>query len=83
MLNENSIAWKVAKRAYEEGVIFILTNVPSALRMGSVNELAKKYKTEVIPADATSIEDLEKLLNKSIEMLGGKIDFIYILLGCQ
>ena len=29
-LNEQSIAWKVAKMAHEEGAEFVLTNAPSA-----------------------------------------------------
>ena len=41
-LDENSIAWKVAERAHEEGAIFVLTNAPIAMRMGEINELAKK-----------------------------------------
>ena len=41
-LNSNSIAWQVAERAHEEGAEFILTNAPIALRMGELDELAKK-----------------------------------------
>ena len=33
-LNQQSIAWKVAERAHEEGATFVLTNAPIALRMG-------------------------------------------------
>ena len=32
-LNENSIAWKVAERAHEEGATFTLTPVPLDLRL--------------------------------------------------
>ena len=64
-LNEHSIAWKVAERAYEEGATFTLTNVPIALRMGDTQILAEKCHTEVIPADAVSVEDLENLIIKS------------------
>jgi enoyl-[acyl-carrier protein] reductase I len=35
----------------------------------------------VIPADATSIEDLEKLIDESMEKLGGKLDFILHSIG--
>ena len=63
-LDENSIAWKVAERAYEEGAKFTLTNAPIAMRMGEIQKLAEKCETEVIPADATSVEDLENLYAK-------------------
>ena len=75
-LDENSIAWKVAEKCHEEGANIILTNAPIALRMGKINELAEKYSTEVIPADLTSLEDIELLYDKTSENLEGKIDFI-------
>ncbi|HKR04077.1 MAG TPA: SDR family oxidoreductase [Bacteroidia bacterium] len=75
-LDPNSIAWKVAKRCYEEGAIFTLTNAPVALRLGAINQLATECKAQVIPADVTSDADMEILLDKSVEILGGKIDFI-------
>ncbi|MCK9411943.1 MAG: SDR family oxidoreductase [Prolixibacteraceae bacterium] len=80
-LNEHSIAWKVAERAYEEGAIFTLTNVPIALRMGDTQLLAEKCNTEVIPADAVNLEDLEHLIIRSMEVLGGKLDFILHSIG--
>lgn len=80
-LNEQSIAWKVAERAHEEGASFVLTNAPIAMRMGEINTLAEKTGSKVIPADATSIEDLEKLISESMEILGGKIDFILHSIG--
>lgn len=80
-LNEHSIAWKVAERAYEEGAIFTLTNVPIALRMGETQLLAEKCNTEVIPADAVNLADLEHLISRSMEVLGGKLDFILHSIG--
>lgn len=80
-LDENSIAWKVALKCKEEGAEFTLTNAPIALRMGEINKLAEKCGAEVIPADATSVEDLEKLLSRSAEILGGKLDFILHSIG--
>jgi enoyl-[acyl-carrier protein] reductase I len=80
-LDENSIAWKVALKAREEGAVFTLTNAPIALRMGKINDLAAVCETQVIPADATVIEDIENLYTKSMEMLGGKIDFILHSIG--
>ncbi|MCW8898881.1 MAG: SDR family oxidoreductase [Flavobacteriales bacterium] len=79
-LNEHSIAWKVAERAHEEGAEFILTNAPVAIRMGELDELAKKTNSDVIPADATSIEDLEKLFDAATRKFG-KIDFILHSIG--
>lgn len=80
-LNEDSIAWKTAERIHEEGGEFVLTNAPIALRMGAIDELAKKTNSEVIAADATSIEDLENLVTQSMEVLGGKIDFVLHAIG--
>lgn len=80
-LDENSIAWKVALKAKEEGASFILTNAPVALRMGKINELAAACETEVIPADATKVEDIEALYQKSMEKLGGKLDFVLHSIG--
>ncbi|MBN1111376.1 MAG: SDR family oxidoreductase [Bacteroidales bacterium] len=80
-LNDMSIAWKVAERAHEEGATFVLTNTPVAMRMGEMDELAKKTGAQVIPADATSIKDLEELVAKSMEILGGKVDFILHSIG--
>ncbi|WP_456461421.1 enoyl-ACP reductase FabI [Reichenbachiella sp.] len=80
-LDENSIAWKVALKAHEQGASFALTNAPIALRMGAINQLAEQCGAEVIPADATSVEDLENLFTKSQEILGGKLDFVLHSIG--
>jgi enoyl-[acyl-carrier protein] reductase I len=65
-LDSNSIAWKVAEKAHEEGASFTLTNAPIAMRMGEINKLAEQCGAVVIPADATSLEDLENLFTKSL-----------------
>ena len=80
-LDENSIAWKTAERVHEEGGTFVLTNAPVAMRMGQINALAEQTDSQVIPADATSLEDLENLVDKSMEILGGKIDFVLHSIG--
>jgi enoyl-[acyl-carrier protein] reductase I len=80
-LNEKSIAWKVAERAYEEGAEVVLSNTPVALRFGNVHELAERMNTVVIPADATNIQDLENLIDQTMERFGGKIDFILHSIG--
>ena len=72
-LNDMSIAWKVAERAVEEGATITLSNTPIAVRMGQVDALAEKLNAQVIPADATSVEDLETVFAKSVEILGGYI----------
>ncbi|MEQ9465842.1 MAG: SDR family oxidoreductase [Ekhidna sp.] len=80
-LDQNSIAWKVAEKAKEQGASFTLTNAPIAMRMGEINKLAEQCGSEIIPADATSMEDLENLFTKSQEALGGKIDFVLHSIG--
>lgn len=80
-LNPESIAWKVAERAHEEGATVILTNTPVAIRMGETNALAKKLNTTVIGADATKVEDLNNLFIQSMEAVGGKIDFVLHSIG--
>ncbi len=80
-LDENSIAWKVAEKAHEQGATFVLTNAPIAMRMGEIKKLAEKTGSEIIPADATSVDDLTNLFTKSQEVLGGKIDFVLHSIG--
>jgi enoyl-[acyl-carrier protein] reductase I len=80
-LDENSIAWKTAERIHEEGGIFVLTNASAAMRLGNVDVLAKKIGCQIISADATSVEDLEVLVDKAVEILGGKIDFVLHSIG--
>lgn len=80
-LDENSIAWKTAERVHQEGGTFVLTNAPIAMRMGTINQLAEKTGSQIIPADATSVEDLENLIEKAQEILGGKLDFVLHSIG--
>jgi len=80
-LNDKSIAWKTAERAAAEGAKFVLTNSPAGMRFGTINELAEKYNTIVIPADATKIEDIENLVSKAMDFLGGKLDFVLHSIG--
>ncbi|NOU47891.1 MAG: SDR family oxidoreductase [Bacteroidales bacterium] len=80
-LDNKSIAWKVAELAYEEGAIFTLSNTATALRFGEINELAEKCNATVITADATSVEDLTHVFTKSMEILGGKVDFVLHSIG--
>lgn len=80
-LNDKSIAWKVAERAYDEGATFTLSNTPVAIRMGEVKTLSEKCNAEIIGADATNPEDLENVFNKSMELFDGKVDFILHSIG--
>ena len=80
-LDEQSIAWYVAKRCVEEGASITMTNAPVAFRMGLIEKMAASIGAEAIPADATSMEDLEKLFKDSMDILGGKIDFVLHSIG--
>lgn len=80
-LNDKSIAWKVAEKAVEQGAIITLSNTPMAVRMGETNALSEKLNAKVIAADATSVEDLEQVFVQSMEILGGKIDFVLHSIG--
>ena len=80
-LNDMSIAWKVAERAVDEGATITLSNTPMAVRMGTVSELGKKLNAEVIPADATNVDDLKTVFERSMEVLGGPVDFVLHSIG--
>ncbi|MFV7236643.1 enoyl-ACP reductase FabI [Flavobacterium sp. ZB4R12] len=80
-LDENSIAWKTAERVHEEGGTFVLSNAPASIRMGTIDLLAQKTGSQIIPADATSVADLENLVDQAMEILGGKIDFVLHSIG--
>lgn len=80
-LNEQSIAWKVAVRAVEEGAAITLSNTAVAVRMGEISQLGRQLNAEVIEADATSVEDLENVFRRSMEVLGGPVDFVLHSIG--
>ena len=80
-LNEMSIAWQVALKAHAEGAELVLTNSPVAMRLGTISELAKITGSKVIAADATKMEDIENLLAESMNIFGGKFDFILHSIG--
>ena len=80
-LNEQSIAWKVAERAHEEGAEFVLSNVGTALRLGNMDALVEKTGSELIIADATNVNDLEILFDRTMEIFGGQIDFVLHSMG--
>lgn len=80
-LNEMSIAWKVAEKCIEEGAEIVLTNTPLSIRMGDIQEFAAKNNIPLIPADATSSEDLTNLFEQSMKHFGGKMDFVLHSIG--
>ena len=80
-LNEMSIAWQVAEKCIEEGAEIVLTNTPLSIRMGDIQDFAAKHLIPLIPADATSVEDLTHLFQESMTHFGGKVDFILHSIG--
>ena len=80
-LNEQSIAWKVAQRAVQEGAEIVLSNAPIALRMGELNKLAEECTAPVIGGHVTVGDDLNNLFTKTLEHFGGKVDFILHSIG--
>lgn len=80
-LDPNSIAWKVALKAHDEGAEIVLSNAPIAMRMGEIQKLGEQINAEIIAADATSVEDLENLFSKSMEIFSGKLDFVLHSIG--
>jgi len=80
-LDSKSIAWKIAEKAHDEGALFTLSNIPVALRFGEIHLLSEQCNAEIIPADATSISDLENVFKRTMEIFGGKIDFVLHSIG--
>jgi len=79
-LNDRSIAWKVAEKAYGEGAEFVLTNAPPAMRLGEINHLAEKCNAPIVPADATSLDDLKEVFDVAMKKYG-KLDFVLHSIG--
>ncbi len=80
-LNEMSIAWQVAEKCIEEGAEIVLTNTPLSIRMADIQDFAAKHEIPLIPADATSVEDLTYLFEEAMKHFGGKVDFILHSIG--
>ncbi|MDX9947265.1 MAG: SDR family oxidoreductase [Bacteroidales bacterium] len=80
-LNEKSIAWQVALKAHKQGASLVLTNSPVAVRMGTISELAEITSSKVIVADATSMVDIDKLIAESLQIFGGRFDFVLHSIG--
>jgi len=80
-LNEKSIAWQVALKAHHEGARLVLTNSPVAVRMGSISELAALTSSKLVVADATSMVDIDRLVSESLQIFGGRFDFVLHSIG--
>lgn len=80
-LDERSIAWITAIKCHEEGAEIVLSNAPVAMRMGEINKLAEQINAPVIPCDVSSNEDVDNLINKTMEHFGGSFDFILHSIG--
>ncbi|MBN2665151.1 MAG: SDR family oxidoreductase [Bacteroidales bacterium] len=80
-LNDKSIAWQVALKAHQQGASLVLTNSPVAVRMGTIDELAEITSSKVIVADATSMVDIDKLIAESLQIFGGRFDFVLHSIG--
>lgn len=79
-LNEDSIAWSIAKACDREGANFALSNAPVARRLGSLDELADETDSPIIWADATDDEELAELFAE-VKDTFGTIDFIVHSIG--
>ena len=80
-LDESSIAWHVATQCVAEGAKITLTNAPVAMRFGTIQKLGEQLNAEVISADATSGDELKALFERSVEVLGGPLDFVLHSIG--
>jgi len=81
VLNDRSIAWAVAKTAVEQGAQIVMTNTALSIRFGDTKALAASLGCPLIEADATSIQDLERLTDSAMEHFGGKFDFVLHSIG--
>lgn len=79
-LDERSIAWRIALACKREGADFVLSNAPIALRLGQLDGLSEATGAPIIPCDVSSDDEVEELMNKTKEELGG-VDFILHAIG--
>lgn len=80
-LDEKSIAWITALKCHEAGAQIVLSNAPVAMRMGEINKLAEKISAPVIACDVSNGDDVENLIQKTMEHFGGSFDFILHSIG--
>ncbi|MAO66351.1 MAG: enoyl-ACP reductase [Balneola sp.] len=80
-LDERSIAWRIALACKREGADFVLTNAPVALRLGALDALGEETGAPIIPCDVTKDDEIQELMKKTEEHLGGGVDFILHAIG--
>lgn len=74
--NECSLGWHVALRCKQSGADVVLSNTITALRLGSLKEMAAKEDFPIVTCDLTNITEIGSMLEQVQHILGGKIDFI-------
>lgn len=79
-LDDRSIAWRIALACKREGADFVLSNAPIALRLGTLDELAEKTDSKILPCDVSKEDEVEELMNDTKEELGS-VDFILHAIG--
>lgn len=79
-LDDRSIAWRIALACKREGADFVLSNAPVALRLGALDALGEETGAPIIPCDVTKDDEIEELMAKSKDHLGG-VDFILHAIG--
>ena len=79
-LDDRSIAWRIALACKREGADFVLSNAPVALRLGALDALGEETGAPIIPCDVTKDDEIEDLMAKTKEHLGG-VDFILHAIG--
>ncbi|MCP9291367.1 MULTISPECIES: enoyl-ACP reductase FabI [Gracilimonas] len=79
-LDDRSIAWRIALACKREGADFVLSNAPIALRLGALDKLGEETDAPIIPCDVTNDDEIEELMTKTKEHLGG-VDFILHAIG--
>ena len=70
-LNDKSIAWKVGRKSSRRRCYYYSQTLLLQFEW-ETPRLGKKLNAEILPADATNVEDLEMVFTKSMEILGGK-----------
>ena len=65
-LNEESIAWKVAVKAAEEGATIALSNTAMALRMGTLDKLAEQINLMVVMRQSSSTREMRLSQSTSV-----------------
>lgn len=82
-VDSRSLAWHVASRCAEQGAQLVLTNTHNAVTLADVAELASRLNVPLIECDATDVEQLNTLIDKATESLGGKLDFVLHAVACS